>query len=153
MKTVIFDLDGTLADITKRREMSTKENGKIDWDIFFEPNNIWFDLPNEPVITMAQLLSEKHRIVIFSGRSKATKDETKRWLKKFYVPFDVIKMRPTSNEWKFMPDDELKQHWLDTLFPDDKKNGILCVFDDRQKVVDMWRRNGITCFQVDDGNF
>jgi hydroxymethylpyrimidine pyrophosphatase-like HAD family hydrolase len=153
MKTVIFDLDGTLADITKRREMSTKENGKIDWDIFFEPNNIWFDLPNEPVITMAQLLSEKHRIVIFSGRSKSTKDETKRWLKKFDVPFDVIKMRPTSNEWKFMPDDELKQHWLDTLFPDDKKNGILCVFDDRQKVVDMWRRNGVTCFQVDEGNF
>jgi len=153
MKTVIFDLDGTLADITKRREMSTRENGKIDWDIFFGANNIWFDLPNEPVITMAQLLSEKHRIVIFSGRSKATKDETKRWLKKFDVPFDVIKMRPTSNEWKFMPDDELKQHWLDTLFPDDKRKDILCVFDDRQKVVDMWRRNGITCFQVDDGNF
>lgn len=153
MKTVIFDLDGTLADITKRREMSTKENGKIDWNIFFEPNNIWFDLPNEPVITMAQLLSHKHRIVIFSGRSKSTKDETKRWLKKFDVPFDILKMRPTSNDWKFMPDDELKQHWLDTLFPDDKKNDILCVFDDRQKVVDMWRRNNVTCFQVDEGNF
>ena len=153
MKTVIFDLDGTLADITKRREMSTKDNGKIDWDVFFEPNNIWFDLPNEPVITMAQLLSDKHRIVIFSGRSKATKDETKRWLKKFDVPFDVIKMRPTSNEWKFMPDDELKQHWLNSLFKDEKKQDILCVFDDRQKVVDMWRRNGITCFQVDDGKF
>jgi len=153
MKTVIFDLDGTLADITKRREMSTKENGKIDWDVFFEPNNIWFDLPNEPVITMAQLLSERHRIVIFSGRSKATKTETKRWLQKFNVPFDILKMRPTSNDWKFMPDDELKQHWLDTLFPDDKRKDILCVFDDRQKVVDMWRRNGITCFQVDDGNF
>ena len=47
MKTVIFDLDGTLADITKRREMSTKENGKIDWDIFFTPENIWFDTPND----------------------------------------------------------------------------------------------------------
>jgi FMN phosphatase YigB (HAD superfamily) len=153
MKTVIFDLDGTLADITKRREMSTKENGKIDWDIFFNPNNIWFDLPNKPVITMAQLLSEKHRIVILSGRSKATKDETKRWLQKFDVPFDVLKMRPTSNDWKFMPDDELKQHWLDLLFKDEKKEDILCVFDDRQKVVDMWRRNGITCFQVDEGKF
>jgi FMN phosphatase YigB (HAD superfamily) len=40
MKAVIFDLDGTLADITKRREMSTKENGKIDWDIFLTPENI-----------------------------------------------------------------------------------------------------------------
>ena len=153
MKTVIFDLDGTLADITKRREMSTKENGKIDWDIFFEPNNIWFDTPNEPVIEMAKILSQKNRIVIFSGRSKVTKEETKRWLNKFEVPFDVIKMRPTSNNWKFMPDDELKQHWLDTLFPGDKKDNILCVFDDRQKVVDMWRSNGLTCMQVDDGNF
>ena len=91
MKTVIFDLDGTLADITKRREMSTKENGKIDWDIFFEPNNIWFDTPNEPVIEMAKILSQKNRIVIFSGRSKATKTETKRWLQKFDVPFDCYK--------------------------------------------------------------
>ena len=153
MKTVIFDLDGTLADITKRREMSTKENGKIDWDIFFKPENIWFDIPNEPVIEMAKVLSQKNRIVIFSGRSKATKDETKRWLNKFDVPFDEIKMRPTSNDWKFMPDDELKQHWLDTLFPGDKKDNILCVFDDRQKVVDMWRSNGLTCMQVDEGNF
>jgi hypothetical protein len=153
MKTVIFDLDGTLADITKRREMSTKENGKIDWDIFFTPENIWFDTPNEPVIEMVKVLSQKNRIVIFSGRSKATKDETKRWLKKFEVPFDVIKMRPTSNEWKFMPDDELKQYWLDSLFPGDKKDNILCVFDDRQKVVDMWRSNGLTCMQVAEGNF
>jgi hypothetical protein len=153
MKTVIFDLDGTLADITKRREMSTKENGKIDWDIFLTPENIWFDTPNEPVIEMAKVLSQKNRIVIFSGRSKATKDETKRWLNKFDVPFDVIKMRPTSNDWKFIPDDELKQYWLDSLFPGDKKDNILCVFDDRQKVVDMWRSNGLTCMQVDEGNF
>jgi len=42
---------------------------------------------------------------------------------------------------------------LDTLFPDDKRKDILCVFDDRQKVVDMWRKNGITCFQVNYGDF
>ena len=153
MKTVIFDLDGTLADITKRREMSTKENSKIDLDTFFTPENIWFDTPNEVVIQMAQMLSQKNRIVIFSGRSKGTKDETKRWLKKFDVPFDVIKMRPTSKDWMYMPDDELKQHWLDSLFPGEKKNDILCVFDDRDKVVKMWRDNGLQCFQVANGNF
>lgn len=153
MKTVIFDLDGTLADITKRRGMSTKENGKIDWDIFFKPENIWFDKPNEPVIEMAKILSQKHRIVILSGRSKATKQETVRWLKKFEVPFDVLKMRPTTKEWLFMPDDQLKKHWLDTLFSGDKKDNILCIFDDRDKVVKMWRENGLTCFQVDEGNF
>jgi hypothetical protein len=30
---------------------------------------------------------------------------------------------------------------------------IVCVFDDRQKVVDMWRDMGLTCMQVAPGNF
>ena len=32
-KIVIFDLDGTLALIDKRRALATK-NGKMDWDVF-----------------------------------------------------------------------------------------------------------------------
>ena len=63
-------------------------------------------------------------------------------------------MRPTSHPWKFMPDDKLKQRWLDDLFPiDSKRLDIVCVFDDRDKVVDMWRKNGLTCMQVAPGNF
>lgn len=152
MKSVIFDLDGTLALIDDRRKISTKDNGKMDWDKFFDPKNIDLDKPNLPVIKLAQMFSDDGlRIVIFSGRSKATKDATKDWLNKFDVPFDVLKMRPTSNEFKFKPDDELKQMWLDSLFPN--KADIFAVVDDRQKVVDMWRKNGLTCFQVADGNF
>lgn len=152
MKTVIFDLDGTLALIDDRRVLATKDNGKMDWDVFFDPKNISLDLPNRPVIEMAQMLKRQgFRIVIFSGRSKGTKEVTKEWLNNFDIPFDVIKMRPTSKEFMYMPDDKLKQMWLDKLFPN--KDDILCVFDDRQKVVDMWRDNGITCLQVADGNF
>lgn len=150
-KVAIFDLDGTLALIDDRRAISTKPNGKMDWDIFFDPANITLDKPNPAVITMAQMLhSQGVTIVILSGRSKATKDATRAWLNKFGVPFDVLKMRPTSNEFKFMPDDKLKKMWLDKLFVNDN---ILCVFDDRQKVVDMWRANGLTCMQVAPGNF
>ena len=153
-KWVIFDLDGTLADIEDRRKKSVKDNGKMDWDKFFDPVNIWLDQPNHPVIKMAQVLSDTgHKIAIFSGRSKATKDVTKDWLKTNQVPFDVIKMRPTSHPWKFMPDDKLKQIWLDDLFPKDAKDKIICVFDDRSKVVDMWRDNGLTCMQVAPGDF
>lgn len=151
--TVIFDLDGTLALIDDRRALATKDNGKMNWDVFFDPANIDLDLPNDPVIKMAQLLdSQGFKIVIFSGRSKATKDATKDWLNKFGVPFNILKMRPTGNGFQFMPDDKLKQKWLDDLFGDNKDR-ILCVFDDRQKVVDMWRDNGLDCFQVADGNF
>ena len=151
MNNVIFDLDGTLALIDDRRVVSTKPNGKINWDIFFDPKNIDLDKPNLPVIKMAQLLKQQgFRIVILSGRLKTTKDATTQWLQKFDVPFDVIKMRPDSSEFKFMPDDKLKQGWLDSLFPN---KDIFAVFDDRNKVVDMWRMNGLTCFQVAEGNF
>lgn len=152
--TVIFDLDGTIANIDDRRATSTKDNGKMDWDKFFDPANIALDQPNVPVIQMMKILkSQGHFIVILSGRSKATKDATKDWLSQFDVPFDVLKMRPTGHPWAFMPDDKLKQHWLDTLFPGDKKDDILCVFDDRDKVVKMWRDNDLHCFQVAEGNF
>ena len=34
-----------------------------------------------------------------------------------------------------------------------KKKEIICTFDDRDKVVNMWRENGLTCMQVAPGNF
>ena len=149
---VIFDLDGTLALIDKRRDISMKDNGKMDWDIFFDPKNIDLDLPNIPVIEMAKMLkSQGYNIVIFSGRSKATKDVTKDWLSRYDVPYDVLKMRPTGDHWHYMKDSDLKKHWLNDIFPD--KSDIFAVFDDRQQVVDMWRDNGLTVFQVADGDF
>ena len=57
--TVIFDLDGTLANIDKRRDVSTKDNGKLDWDKFFDPKNISLDQPNLPVVWLAQTMFDK----------------------------------------------------------------------------------------------
>jgi hypothetical protein len=155
-KYVIFDLDGTLADIAKRRTAATKPNGKMDWDVFFDPAYINLDEPNQPVIDTAKSLKASgYDIVIFSGRSKGTKDATMKWLDQYGVPYSVLKMRPTSQDWKYMPDDQLKQHWLDDLFPvgSSSRDGLHMVFDDRNKVVDMWRANGIPCFQVAPGDF
>jgi hypothetical protein len=148
-KTVIFDLDGTLALIDKRRALAAKANGKINWKTFFAPENIQLDEPNVPVIEMAKVLkAQGHSVVIFSGRDSISKTETIAWLNQFGVPFDVLKMRP---EGSFTPDDVLKQDWLDQLFP--VKSDVLCIFDDRDKVVKMWRSNGIACFQVAPGDF
>lgn len=149
--TIVFDLDGTLADIEERRQISTKSDGKMDWDKFFDPKNIDLDKPNHSVILMSKILkSAGHKIVILSGRSEATKNATVSWLNENGVQFDLLQMRPTTTKFKWMKDDLLKKHWLDTLL---NKDDILCVFDDRDKVVQMWRDNDIDCFQVADGNF
>ncbi|MGI9599529.1 MAG: polynucleotide kinase, partial [Candidatus Actinomarina sp.] len=83
-KWIIFDLDGTLADIEDRRKLSTKEDGKMDWDKFFDPENIKLDKPKTDVIMMLQALKAfGYQIAILTGRSKATKEETKNWLTKY----------------------------------------------------------------------
>ena len=171
-KTIIFDLDGTLAIIEKRRIKAGSPTGKtptpskMDWDVFFDPDNIKLDEPNDPVIKMAQVFkSQGFKIVIFSGRNDRSFATTKQWLNQNDVPFDLLVMRPDkfkSDSWpialgnpatsdmRFMPDEILKKQMLDTFV--DKDDVLMCV-DDRQKVVDMWRDNGLTCFQVAPGDF
>ena len=156
-KWVIFDLDGTLADIEKRRTKATKPDGKLNWKVFFDPENIELDEPNHPVIQMAQSLAETgHKIAIFSGSSKATSSTTRLWLSKHRIPFSILKMRPTGHPWAYMPDEKLKQDWFNEVFAnpvDMDEAEVVAVFDDRDKVVKMWREIGLTCMQVAPGNF
>ncbi len=148
--TIIFDLDGTLALIDKRRELSTKPNGKLDWNKFFDPVNIELDEPNPAVVKMAQLFAEQgFNIVIFSGRSNKTERTTRIWLSNNRIPFQKLVMRDSITN-PFTPDNILKE---DMLFRHVDVNDVFLVVDDRQKVVDMWRGLGLTTFQVADGNF
>ena len=144
---VIFDLDGTLANIDKRRKLATK-NGKMNWNVFFNPDNIDLDTPNQAVINMANILySQDYIIYILSGRSDKTHQATIDWLSKHNVDYDLLIMRPQNLLYK--KDADLKQSWLDTI----GKDRVSMVFDDRQQVVDMWRQNGLPTFQVADGDF
>ena len=148
--TIIFDLDGTLALIDKRRELSTKPNGKIDFDKLHDPSLIKHDKPNWPVIKMAQLFAEEgFNIVIFSGRSDKTKFTTRSWLSNNRVPFQKLVMRPHKT-MNFVPDEILKKDMLDKHAD---INDVFLVVDDRQKVVDMWRDLGLNTFQVAPGDF
>ena len=148
--TIIFDLDGTLALIDKRRDLSRKLNGKIDFDKLHDPSLIKHDVPNVPVVKMAQLFAEQgFKIVIFSGRSDNTATATVSWLLQNKVPFNKLVMRPHKT-MNFIPDDILKKDMLDKHLDIDD---VFLVVDDRQKVVDMWRSLGLTVFQVAPGDF
>ena len=148
--TIIFDLDGTLADVSVRKKLATKPNGKMNWDIFFDPDNIKLDVPNDPVVKMAQLFAEDgFTIIIFSGRSDRTKHTTRSWLVRNRVPFHKLVLRPHKT-MNFVPDEILKKDMLDKHVDIDN---VFLVVDDRNKVVDMWRSLGLTVFQVAEGDF
>lgn len=149
MKTIIFDLDGTLALIDERRSKATLPGGKMNWKVFFSPENIQLDKPNWPVIESFKALQRAGHIVgIFSGRDDISMLETKEWLKQYGIKPNFLRMRKNGS---FTPDDKLKKLWLDDLISDG--HDVMCVFDDRDKVVKMWRDNGIACFQVAEGPF
>lgn len=140
---IIFDLDGTLADVEHRRHLVQYKPPK--WDEFYAACTE--DSVVEHVRAMFQALrNEGYALWIFSGRSDAVDRQTWDWLQRHDLVPDMLLMRP---EGDFTPDEELKESWLYEY----GKEQVLCVFDDRNKVVDMWRRNGIPCFQVAPGDF
>lgn len=146
--TVIFDLDGTLALIDERRRKATRPNGSFNWDEFFNPKNIPLDMPNYPVLGMYNLCYHNGvKCVIYSGRSARTKTATIHWLLDHIEGWHNLRMRP---EGDFRPDDEIKREWIEE---DIDRYRVMAVYDDRQKVVDMWRSIGLTCFQVAPGDF
>jgi hypothetical protein len=141
---VIFDLDGTLSLVEHRTHLVRCE--KPDWPAFFAA--CVDDDPNTPVIKTLDALFEQGREVwIVSGRSDEVRAETEAWLAEHRVPYDNLIMRRKGDH---RPDHDLKKEWLDTVIP---KEAVLCVFDDRTSVVDMWRAEGLTCFQVAPGDF
>jgi hypothetical protein len=157
-KIVIFDLDGTLANTDARMRLATANKtreadyDKIDWSVLHDPENIKLDLPNVPVVAMCTLLYDSGAsIYIFSGRSDRTKLATKLWLEQHDIKYHKLVMRPSSKKEMYISDQVLKKNMLDDHCAD--LSQVLGVFDDRQKVVDMWRENGLTCFQVDYGDF
>lgn len=149
-KIVIADLDGTIALIEHRRHWLDAERhpeltSDERWRRFFA--GCVGDKANWPVInTLRALAFSGYDIHIFSGRSDEVRKQTHDWLYDFNVPYDLLKMRPADDRTK---DEILKEQWIQEY----DLSEILCVFDDRSCVVEMWRRLGLTCFQVAPGDF
>lgn len=146
MKTIIFDIDGTLADIKHRRPFLEQE--KPDWAAFNDA--MGDDTPNTPVVTLYKTLwdSGQYEIILTSGRSESDRKITEQWLVWNDIPFGRLEMRKDKDN---RADYIIKQEILDMLLSEGKE--ILFAVDDRQQVVDMWRKNGIACLQCDVGDF
>lgn len=138
---IIFDLDGTLADIGHR--LAHLQKDPKDWDRFYNecPN----DQPIEVGLEVLRTLRYRHYVQIWTGRSERIRDLTIAWLKSYGIEYVPLIMRA---EGDHRPDHVLKQEWLHSCV---KKPDL--VFEDRASVVAMWRAEGIPCFQVAPGDF
>ena len=153
---IICDIDGTIANLEHR--LHYLKSPKKDWASFNKA--CVDDEPYKDVIAILQSLVLGHgngcnvcgaverEFHFFSGRNEVVRKETEEWLKK-HVPITEdrdweLHMR---KEGDYRPDTTVKYEMMYELkiTPDD----VLCILDDRQGVVDMWRQEGFRCLQVD----
>jgi len=141
---IVVDLDGTLCDIEHRRHHVRCDDP--DWTAFFE--GMSEDTPNDWCVQLINKFRDTHNIVFCSGRPDIYREVTEDWLKKYNIRYDGLFMRSGDS---YAPDWMVKQNILD--FELRPRYEILFVVDDRKQVVDMWRKNGLTVLQCDEGNF
>lgn len=140
MRTVICDIDGTLANLDHRLHHVKPKEGKVDWDAFFEAAKD--DVIIEPIRMLVVALRSRYQIALVTGRPEKTKAATKLWLGRECVPYDALYMRPDGDT---RADYIVKEEILDKMLA--AGHEVQMVIDDRQTVVDMWRRRGLVCLQ------
>lgn len=142
-RIVLFDIDGTLADIKQRR--SILEENPHNWAQFFQL--MGDDSPNQNIVELYSLIqsSQQYECIIVSGRPEQYRQLTEKWLTWNGIEFERLFMRQQDDN---RADHIIKEEILDRLLSEGKE--IAFVVDDRKSVVDMWRRRGLTCLQCAD---
>lgn len=144
---ILFDLDGTLADLTHR--LPFIQQPPKNWNAFFDA--VYGDEPIVPMVSMLRLLRELSSVGICSGRPERCRADTERWLlDKADIGLTLPKMW-MRKDGDFRADDIVKREVLESI----RAEGWMpwFVFDDRSRVVKMWRDEGILCAQVAEGDF
>lgn len=150
---ILCDLDGNICNINERKLKSTKEDGKINYGIFFDPKLILEDKPRLDIMEQVKLKAQENNasILIVSGRAQGDKNNkfksyeaTKIWLKKYNFDYPIL-MR---NADDYKPDEILKKEFLDLIL---KNHEIKFAYDDRPKVIRMLRENNINVIDTGEG--
>lgn len=141
----IFDLDGTLCNNEERVKYLCTE--PKDWDNFYD--GVDKDKTVQPIKDILMCLSEKHKILFVTGRPERVRKSTETWLQQ-HVPWCSYElyMRPDGDHSAdFVVKKRLyKMHIKDYYF-------VVAVFEDRKQCVDMWRKEGLVCLQVAEGDY
>jgi hypothetical protein len=152
---IIVDIDGTIADHTDVRG-------------HYEYSKVHLDKPKREIMRLIDSLkyaSEGHLQMLFvSGREDRCRDLTIDWLRCNWLEHEkflrVHGQSYSDNVSNYLFMRETGDRRADNIIKEEiyRKHiephyNVLYVFDDRDRVVQMWREIGLTCLQVANGNF
>ncbi|CAM5242183.1 hypothetical protein GCM10010329_44620 [Streptomyces spiroverticillatus] len=133
---VMCDIDGTLA--------LTGDRGPYDF------TRCGLDILNPSVRDALLAFRQTHgdTLVLLSGRGEEFREQTEEWLKANDVPYDELWMRPAKDQRR---DDVVKAELFDAHVRE--RFAVRVSLDDRDRVVELWRRMGLPTWQVNYGKF
>lgn len=147
--TVICDLDGTLCDIEHRLHFAHGETK--DWGKFFA--GIPDDAPRKEVFEAVAKACDEHnaQLILVSARPENYRAETEAWLDIHFSGMafgkgrQMLIMRDAGDKRDdVIVKSEIHDKYLKNL-------NIVKVFDDRPKVIRMWREKGLDVVDVGKG--
>lgn len=171
---VICDIDGTVADCQHRlhhvkaqdyqcsvncpaTELQRLVRGcqvcgakppKKNWAAFHSPENISLDTPIKPIVDLVKELEMRYMLIFLTGRSteNGCGIATEEWLDRTFPFYEHLFMRQAGDSRE---DTIVKKEILDLL----PKEKIAYVFEDRDRVVEMYRAEGLTVLQPKKGDY
>lgn len=146
-EAVIFDVDGTLADVSPYihyvRNIHNDLNFKKDFDKFHEESiNA---LPNYNVVEMLNnaFFDQKH-IIIVTSRKETWRGLTSHWLAKNDIGHHALYMRKDDD---LRPDYEVKKDILNKI---NQHWNVVHAVDDNPAVLRLWFEHGIETTKIGD---
>lgn len=135
-EAIIVDIDGTLAHIA---------DGRSPYDASRAMND---SLDDAVSVITAMFFNHGYKVIILTGRDGKHLSVTEQWLEANGVEYDEIYTRVADDN----REDSIIKEELFRKYVEPRYN-VKFVLDDRNRVVDMWRRIGLKCLQVAEGNF
>lgn len=150
-KTVIVDIDGTVADLSHRLHFIEGKYGQPKlWDEFYAA--VGMDEPIHEMVDLVKLLQHTYDIVFVTGRPERTRDASVAWIKKhIYDDYRVMPVLYMRKDRDYRSDNIVKKELYDRYIK--PTHDVAFVLEDRSSVVRMWRAEGLRVLQVAEGDF
>lgn len=138
----IFDVDGTLADVTSYLHHIITPNKPKDFDAFHRESvdaNV-----NQDVLAQLREAEKDNHIIVVTARMEKWRGHTAYWLARYGIKHDALFMRADKD---YRPDYEIKSEILAQIltFWD-----VVHAVDDNPNVIKLWEANNIPTTKIGD---
>ena len=146
MKAKIFDIDGTLVNVTTISHLiDGTAYGTKPPEFYDEYHNKAIDAPPVDWVVNAALMAitEGYIVILITARKVMYSFQTTVFLGKNNIPYHHLCMRNNDDD---RPDHEYKQEVLDRLIA--MGYDIEEAYDDNPNIIKLWQKNGIKTVYV-----